>query len=218
MKNFRKKLIQFFSVIIAVFCMAGCTSQSTETKIVIAKFGEEEIYLEELQFYLIINQVDYEKEYAKQYPDQDIWEMDVLGTGNTLEDDVKQSILQETKKMHILLKKAEEFGITVDEDDEEELIILEEIMKGRYSEEVLQEIHMEDGVVQERLRQSMLAAKVKEVICEKNGWTADDREEKFQALYEEWAKETSFTIREVEWAEVHFEQGKYKIKEETENE
>ena len=217
MKNFRKKLIQFLPVIIAVICIAGCTGQSAETKLVIAKFGEEEIYLEEIQFYLIINQVDYEKEYAKQYPDQNIWELDVLGTGNTLEDDVKQSILQEIKKMHILLNKAEEFGITTDEKDEEELMILEEIMKDRYSEEVLQEIHMEDGVVQERLRQSMLAAKVKEVICEENGWTTDDREEKFQALYKEWAEETSFTIRELEWAEVHFEQGKYKIKEETES-
>ena len=197
--------------------MAGCTSQSAETKLVIAKFGEEEIYLEEIQFYLIINQVDYEKEYAKQYPDQNIWELDVLGTGNTLEDDVKQSILQEIKKMHILLNKAEEFGITTDEKDEEELMILEEIMKDRYSEEVLQEIHMEDGVVQERLRQSMLAAKVKEAVCEEKGWTADDREEKFQALYEQWAEETSYTIRELEWAEVHFEQGKYKIKEETES-
>lgn len=218
MKNFRKKLIQFLPVIIAVICIAGCTGQSAETKLVIAKFGEEEIYLEEIQFYLIINQVDYEKEYVKQYPGENIWNMDILGTGNTLEDDVKQSILQETKKMHILLKKAEEFGITLDEDDEEELIILEEILKDRYSEEVLQEIHVEDGVLQERLRQSMLAAKVKKVICEKNGWTADDREEKFQALYEEWAGETSFTIREVEWTEVHFEQGKYKLKEEeTEN-
>ena len=217
MKNFRKKLIQFLPVIIAVICIAGCTGQSAETKLVIAKFGEEEIYLEEIQFYLIINQVDYEKEYAKQYPDQNIWELDVLGTGNTLEDDVKQSILQEIKKMHILLNKAEEFGITTDEKDEEELMILEEIMKDRYSEEVLQEIHMEDGVVQERLRQSMLAAKVKEAVCEEKGWTADDREEKFQALYEQWAEETSFTIRELEWAEVHFEQGKYKIKEETES-
>lgn len=198
--------------------MAGCTNQNAETKLVIAKFGEEDIYLEELQFYLIINQVDYEKEYAKQYPDQNIWETDVLGTGNVLEDDVKQSIMQEVKKMHILLKKAEEFGITMEEEDEEELLVLEEIFKGRYSEEVLGEIHVEDGVLQERLRQSMLSAKVKEVIGKENGWTADDREEKFQTLYEEWAEETSFTIREVNWAEIHFEQGKYKIKEEeTEN-
>ena len=214
MKHFRKKLIQFFPVIIAVICITGCTSQNAETNLVIAKFGEEEIYMDELQFYLIINQVNYEQEYAKQYPEQNIWAMDVLGTGNTLEDDVKQSILQETKGMHILLKKAEEFGITMDEEDEAELIILEEVLKVRYSQEVLQEIHMEEGVVQERLRQSMLAAKVKEAVCEEKGWTADDREEKFQALYKEWAEETSFTIRELEWAEIHFEQGKYKIKEE----
>ena len=114
--------------------MAGCTSQSAETKLVIAKFGEEEIYLEEIQFYLIINQVDYEKEYVKQYPGENIWNMDILGTGNTLEDDVKQSILQETKKMHILLNKAEEFGITTDEKDEEERDDMLEELIDRFGE------------------------------------------------------------------------------------
>ena len=124
---------------------------------------------------------------------------------------MKQSIMQEIKRMSILLKKADELGITLEAEDEEELIVLEEIFKERYNEEILSELHSEDGVVQERLRESMLAAKVKEVICKENGWTADDREERFDALYKEWAQEESFTIREIDWSEVHFEQGKYKI-------
>ena len=128
--------------------MTGCTSQNAETNLVIAKFGEEEIYMDELQFYLIINQVNYEQEYAKQYPEQNIWAMDVLGTGNTLEDDVKQSILQETKGMHILLKKAEEFGIVLDREDEEELLVLEEIFRARYSKDVCEALHMEEGILQ----------------------------------------------------------------------
>ena len=88
---------------------------------------------------------------------------------------------------------------------------MEEIFKERYSEEILEKLHSEDGVLQEKLRESMLAAKVKEVICKENGWTADDREERFEALYKEWAEKEEFAIREVDWSEVHFEQGKYKI-------
>ena len=191
--------------------MGGCAGQKMESDLVMAKFGDKEIHLSELQFYLIINQVDYETAYAEQYPGEDIWQKDILGTGNTLEYDVKQSIMQEVKRMSILLKKADELGITLEAEDEEELIVLEEIFKERYNEEILSELHSEDGVVQERLRESMLAAKVKEVICKENGWTADDREERFDALYKEWAQEESFTIREIDWSEVHFEQGKYKI-------
>lgn len=211
MRKIYKNILLFFPVIIAVICMGGCAGQKMESDLVMAKFGDEEIHLSELQFYLIINQVDYEAAYAEQYPGEDIWQKDILGTGNTLEYDVKQSIMQEVKRMCILLKKADELGIALEAEDEEELIVLEEIFKERYNEEILSELHSEDGVVQERLRESMLAAKVKEVICKENGWTADDREEKFDALYKEWAQEESFTIREIDWSEVHFEQGKYKI-------
>lgn len=211
MRKIYKKILLIFPVMIAVICMGGCAEQKLGSDKVIAKFGQEEIYLSQLEFYLIINQVDYESTYAEQYPGEDIWEMDILGTGNTLEDDVKQSIMQEVKGMYILLKKAEELGITLEEADEEELIVLEEIFKERYSEEILEKLHSEDGVLQEKLRESMLAAKVKEVICKENGWTADDREERFEALYKEWAEKEEFAIREVDWSEVHFEQGKYKI-------
>lgn len=210
MKKIYRKILLIFPVIIAVICMGGCAGQEMETDFVVAKFGEEKIRLSQLEFYLIINQVDYERTYAEQYPGEDIWQKDILGTGNTLENDVKQSIMQEEKRMCILLKKADELGITLDVEDEEELIVLEEIFKERYGEEILSKLHSDDGVVQERLRESMLAAKVKEVICKENGWTADDREERFDALYREWAQEESFTIREVDWSEVHFEQGKYK--------
>ncbi len=211
MRKIYRKILLIFPVIIAVICMGGCAGQEMESDFVVAKFGEEKIRLSQLEFYLIINQVDYERTYAEQYPGEDIWQKDVLGTGNTLENDVKQSIMQEVKRMCILLKKAYELGITLDVEDEEELIVLEEIFKERYSEEILSELHSEDGVVQEKLRESMLAAKVKEVICNENGWTADDREERFDALYKEWAQEESFTIREIDWSEVHFEQGKYKV-------
>lgn len=214
MKKIYKKILLIFSVIIAVLWTGGCAGQEAEAE-VLAKFGNEKITLSSLEFYLIINQINYERTYAEQYPGENIWQKDILGTGNTLEDDVKQSIMQEVKRMCILLKKADELGITLDEQDEEELIVLEEIFKERYNEEVLNELHSEEGVVQEKLRESMLAAKVKEVICNENGWTADDREERFEALYKEWAQKESFTIREVDWSEIHFEQGKYKI---TENE
>lgn len=210
MKKIYKKILLIFPVIIAVICMGGCAEQKMNSDKVIARFGQKDIYLSELEFYLIINQVDCESTYAELYPGEDIWSKDVLGSGNTLEDDVKQSIMQEVKRMCILLKKAEESGITLEEKDDEELLVLEEIFKERYSEEILEKLHSEDGVLQEKLRESMLAAKVKEVICKENGWTADDREERFEALYKQWAEEESFTIREVDWSEVHFEQGKYK--------
>lgn len=210
MKRIYRKILLIFPVMIAVICMGGCAEQKLGSDKVIARFGQEDIYLSQLEFYLIINQVDYENTYAEQYPGENIWKMNILGTGNTLEDDVKQSIMQEVKGMYILLKKADELGIALEDEDEEELLVLEEIFKDRYGEEILEKLHSEDGVLQEKLRETMLAAKVKEVICKENGWTSDDREEKFEALYKEWAEEEKFTIREVDWSEVHFEQGKYK--------
>lgn len=210
MRKIYRKILLIFPVMLAIICMGGCAEQKLVSDKVIAKVGQKDIYLSQLEFYLIINQVDYENKYAEQYPGENIWNKDVLGTGNTLEEDVKQSIMQEIKGMYILLEKAEEFGIVLEDADEEELIVLEEIFKDRYSEEILERLRSEDGVLQEKLRESMLAAKVKQVICKKNGWTAEDREERFQALYEEWAREVNFTVREVDWSEVHFEQGKYK--------
>lgn len=207
-------MLLIFPMVFALICMGGCQEQPVVSGHVIARFEGTDIMVDEVDFYLIINQVNYEMEYASAYPEENIWQMDLLGTGNTLEDDVKSSILQELRQMHILLKKADELGIVLEKEDEEELLILEEVFRDRYSEDVLNAIQVEDGVLQRELRQSMLAAKVKEVICNQNGWTGEDREEKFSALFEEWAKDFSFTIREMDWAEIHFEQGKYSIKEE----
>ena len=191
--------------------MSGCEKQSDISNHVIARFEGTDITMNEANFYLVVNQVNYEMEYTASYPGEDIWKMDLLGTGNTLETDVKSSILYELKQMHILLKKAEEFGIVLDREDEEELLVLEEIFRARYSKDVCEALHMEEGILQEQLRNSMLAAKVKEVICTENGWTAENREEKFLTIYNQWAENYSFTFREVEWSEIHFEQGKYNI-------
>lgn len=210
MKKIISRLLLFFPIVVAVISLSGCGEQQTEAHEVLARFQGEDITLEELNFYLVINQVNYEETYADQYPGENIWQKDILGTGRTLETEVKAGIMQQLKQMHILLSKAEELNITLDEADEEELLILEEVFNRKYSEQVLKEIHAEDGRVKEYLRQSMLAAKVKEVICSENGWTDENREEKFWTLYKEWAKDYNFTIREVDWSEIHFEQGKYK--------
>lgn len=218
MKKIVRKLLLFFPIVFAVISMSGCSEQQSASKEVLARFQGEDITLEELNFYLVLNQVNYEETYADQYPGENIWQKDILGTGQTLETEVKSSIMQQLKQMHILLSKAEELNITLDEKDEEELLILEEVFQRKYSEQVLNEIHAEDGRVKEHLRQSMLAAKVKEVICSEKGWTDENREEEFWTLYQEWAKDYNFTVREVDWSEIHFEQGKYSIKKEEKEE
>lgn len=211
MKKMLNRLLHFLPIVaVVLISLSGCSEQSLESKEVMAKFQGEDITLEDLNFYLIVNQVNYEQLYSKKYPGENIWQKDILKTGRTLETEVKSSIMQQLKQMDILLAKAEEMNITLDEKDEEELLILEEVFQRKYSEEVLSAIHAEDGSVREHLRQSMLAAKVKDAVCSENGWDDKDREEEFFALYQKWAKDYNFTIREVDWSEIHFEQGKYK--------
>lgn len=218
MKNMIKKLLLFFPIIFAAVSVSGCSEQPAESRTVLAKFQGEDITLEELNFYLVINQVSYEEAYAEQYPGENIWQRDILGTGRTLETEVKSGIMQQLKQMHILLLKAEELNVVLDDKDEEELLILEEVCKRKYSQQVLNELRADEGMMMERLRQSMLAAKVKEFICSENGWTEQNREEEFSALYNQWAKDYNFTIREVDWSEIHFEQGKYILKKEEKEE
>lgn len=211
MKKMLNRLLHFLPIVaVVLISLSGCSHQTLESKEVMAKFQGEDITLEDLNFYLVLNQVNYEQMYSDKYPGENIWKKDILNTGHTLETEVKSSIMQQLKQMDILLAKAEEMNITLDEKDQEELLILEEVFQRKYSEEVLSAIHAEDGSVKEHLRQSMLAAKVKDAVCSENGWDDDDREEEFFALYQKWAKDYNFTIREVDWSEIHFEQGKYK--------
>lgn len=209
MKQSVKKLLQIFPIIAVMMLSSGCGNEPVLTTDVIAQFEGEDITKEEVSFYLIVNQIVYEKQFASEYPDQDIWQMDLLGTGNTLEEDVKSSILQQLRQMHILLDKAEEYHVELSAEDEEELLVLMEIFQQEYAPEVLEELQMEEGIPRERMKESMLAAKVKEKICNTKGWSEEEKEKKFGRLMEEWALSYHFTIRETDWENTHFTMGQY---------
>ncbi len=209
MKRRVGKLLQIFPIIVVMTISSGCGSEPVLSTDVIAQFEGEDITKEEVSFYLIVNQIVYEKQFASEYPDQDIWQMDLLGTGNTLEEDVKSSILQQLRQMHILLDKAEEYHVEFSKEDEEELLVLMEIFQQEYAPKVLEELQMEDGMPRERMKESMLAAKVKEKICNSKGWSEEEKEKKFERLMEEWALSYHFTIRETDWENTHFTLGQY---------
>ncbi len=209
MKRRVGKLLQIFPIIVVMTISSGCGSEPVLSTDVIAQFEGEDITKEEVSFYLIVNQIVYEKQFASEYPEQDIWQMDLFDTGHTLEEDVKSSILQQLRQMHILLDKAEEYHVEFSKEDEEELLVLMEIFQQEYAPKVLEELQMEEGIPRERMKESMLAAKVKEKICSTRGWSEKEKEQKFGQLMEEWAQSYHFTIREMDWDGIHFEYGKY---------
>ena len=112
---------------VTVLGAAGCGSKKVSfddySTTVVATLGDTDIYLDEANFQARLSQYSSEMYYAMYgYSTDGMWENDLgsslgLGSGTTLEDYTKQNIMRGIGQTYILKAKAEELGLTLDDDE-----------------------------------------------------------------------------------------------------
>ena len=120
MNRFKRGL----AVVLAAVCVLG-TAACGRTKVslenygttVVATLGDTNIYLDEANFLARTNQYSSELYYTMYgYSTTDMWTGD-LGTGKTLGEYTKESVMRSICQTYVLKAKAEELGLSLDEDD-----------------------------------------------------------------------------------------------------
>ena len=120
MKKFLKRLLTAACVFtLASSVLAGCSGSVNPDDYgttVVATLGDEQIYLDEANYYLRSEQYYYEMMYSYMYGTSDIWDMEV-SSGVTMEDSLKEAVMTVLRQTYILCDHAEELGVSLSDED-----------------------------------------------------------------------------------------------------
>lgn len=121
-KFFGKRMFAAASaVLMLAVSVAGCGKTASDDKgEVVATLGDEKIYLKEANLYARVTQAQYESAYMA-YFGEDMWTVDMTGDGTTLEQNVKDSTINNIKQIHLMAAHAEEYDVELTEEDTTEI-------------------------------------------------------------------------------------------------
>lgn len=150
-----KHSLAYLLTAVLISCMiAGCvrtTATEDYSQTVVAKFGSENIYLDEAAYMARAVQYSYEAVFGSS---TDFWNYNYSGNGDTMESMVKESVMQQIYQTRVLVNYANENGIELT--DEQETKVAEtvaDIMKDATyakavgaTEELLMDIYTENAI------------------------------------------------------------------------
>lgn len=168
----RKRMIILF--LAACACLAGCSDQQTYfSENTTAQTASEEdtaeafsingewIGLREWNFYVRMNQMQWEKSYLDSYGD-DMWSMEVDEEGTTLADSLKNEVFETICQIHLMNQHAGEYGVSLTEAEEEGVRERASGFMEAYNEALLEYAQADETFVFEKLSEKELSLKVAE--------------------------------------------------------
>ncbi len=110
-KNIKQKIAMMLVLALSIFALVGCQNGNTDLVVTV---GDNKVYLDEAMVYANSVRYQYESMYGT-----DIWGVSLGET--TLEQQVKQSVIDQLTYLKICNDKAKELGITLTEDEKTEV-------------------------------------------------------------------------------------------------
>ena len=153
MKKITRRLAALCAVLLMVGALAGCgRTRVTLEKYpdtVVATLGDQKVYLDEANFFAMTSQYTTELYYTMYGMDiTDMWSADI-GTGATMEDYTKESVMKGICQTYVLKAKAEELGLSLDDSD---LAKVEEAVS-QTMEQMDETVKEATNITEERLRE-----------------------------------------------------------------
>lgn len=116
----------------------------------------EAVGLREWNFYVRMNQMQWEKEMLDSYGD-DMWEYEVDEDGTTMAEDLKDQVVDIICRIHLTNQHAEEYGAVLDEAKQKEIRERAASFMGNYHEKLLAYAGADEAFVYERLSERELS-------------------------------------------------------------
>ena len=116
MKVYCKKLVAAALVVCMALGMTACGSKPLDGSQIVATVGEKEMTLGEANFLLRYQQVQTEY-YYESLLGEDIYEMDLYGTGNTYDVDFKADVMTQMHEYYAIEEKAADYGVVLTEEE-----------------------------------------------------------------------------------------------------
>lgn len=146
--------------------LTACGNHTASDKKEIAfTVNGEEIGLREWNFYVRMNQMQWEKSYLDVYGDE-MWSEKLDEEGTTLADSLKEEVFDTILQIHLTNQHAEEYQIALDEDNREELRArAADFMEG-YHKALLDYAQADEDFVYERLCERELSRLISEAAVQ----------------------------------------------------
>ncbi len=158
--------------VLAALLLTGCggsekagvpAALKEESGTVTATLGEEPIYVEEAQFYMRMLQEQWEYELYDDFG-ADMWQQEAGENGETLEEVLKSNVLDTLTELHLLCAHAEEYGVTLTEEEQEAIRERAANFMKTNTEEVLREAGADAETVERYLTRNELASRTAQAI------------------------------------------------------
>ncbi len=167
MKKILKRLLTVACVFaLASSVLAGCSGAVNPDDYgttVVATLGDEQIYLDEANFYLRSEQYYYEMMYSYMYGTSDIWDMEV-SAGVTMEDSLKEAVMTVLRQTYILCDHAEEMGVSLSDEDVAKIEETADSNLSQTDENLLSALNLTRDRMIEILEKNALANRVWEAV------------------------------------------------------
>lgn len=144
-------------------CLTGCAEKPSESpeEMVVFSVNGEEIGLREWNFYVRMNQMQWEKSYLDSYGD-DMWEMELDEDGTTLADSLKEEVFDTVCQIHLMNQYAEKYGVSLTEQEKKDVSSRASNFMETYHEALLEFAQADEEFVFEKLCEKELSLKVAE--------------------------------------------------------
>ncbi len=163
-KMINKKLgaIILTIVLSAGTLLTGCSS-SIDSDAVVATYGDEEITLGFANFMARYQQSQYDSYYLSYYGD-DMWSTEVTSSGYTMEDQVKEEVMQNIHDLYAIADGMQEYEVELTEDDETAIKDAAAEFMENNSDEAIEQLGATTEYVEQMLRLYTQQQKVQDAI------------------------------------------------------
>lgn len=160
------KKVRMIWVLLLCILLTACAKDTDSTKTEIAfTINGEEISLREWNFYVRMNQMQWEKNDLDTYGD-DMWSEVLDEEGTTLADSLKEEVFDTILQIHLTNQHAEEYKVSLDETTKEELRTRAADFMGNYHKALLNFAQADEAFVYDRLYERELSRLTAEASIE----------------------------------------------------
>jgi hypothetical protein len=154
----------------AAIMLTGCVNKASNkielsTDQTALRINGEEIGLREWNFYVRMNQMQWEKEYLDTYGDE-MWDHEIDEDGTTFADKLKEDVLDTIIQVHLTNQHAEEYNVSLTEEQQEDIRSRAVSFMESYNEALLEYAGADEDFVYEKLCERELATLTAEASVE----------------------------------------------------
>lgn len=143
----RKFMTLSLGGVLAASVLAGC---GVNKDAVVATLDGEEIKLGVANFAVRLQQAQYDDFYTA-YFGEDVWSTDLYGSGSTMEESMKENVIEAVKNLYILQNHMSDYGVTLTDDETAAIAEAAETFIAANDDDALDALGATEDIVEEYL-------------------------------------------------------------------